>query len=166
MLDLQPRPNNALDVKGERVSQLVVGPAAARILQFAKFCAVGGSGTMVDMALLYFLASPNFFGIHATLAKICSAGGGMVNNFVWNELWTFRKQNEKRNPNGIVRRFLRFSAICGVGIGLAALFLHVLHSWLGWNLYLANVLTILIVTCWNFTMNTRFNWRATALEPR
>jgi hypothetical protein len=60
--------------------------------------------------------------------------------------------------HSVFHRFLLFNAICGIGIGLAVLLLHLFHTWLGWNLYLSNMLGIILVTCWNFGMNARFNW--------
>jgi len=36
--------------------------------------------------------------------------------------------------------------------------LRLFHSWMGWNLYLSNLLAIALVTFWNFGINARFNW--------
>lgn len=86
----------------------------------------------------------------------------MLNNFLWNELWTFRGfSGGSSTPLGVARRLVRFHAICGIGIGLAVFFLHLFHAWLGFNLYVANFLAIVLVTLWNFWMNALFNWRAT-----
>jgi len=85
----------------------------------------------------------------------------MLNNFLWNEIWTFRQAaGEQRRFSSIARRLLRFHAICGAGIGLAVLLLHTGHGVLGINLYAANLLAILLVTLWNYWLNARFNWRA------
>ena len=150
-----------------------------RLLQFIKFCCVGGSGLVVDMAILALLADPRFLGLNMALSKVLAAEVAMVNNFIWNELWTFRPhslapigaegrgegagssnpKSEIRNPkSGLLRRFLTFNAICGIGIALAVLFLHFFHTWLGWNLYASNFFAILLVTFWNFAMNIRLNW--------
>jgi hypothetical protein len=34
------------------------------------------------------------------------------------------------------------------------------------NLYLSNLLAIIVVTLWNFLMNARCNWRLPGLTPR
>jgi dolichol-phosphate mannosyltransferase len=181
-----------------------------RFIQFTKFCLVGGSGVFVDMGILYLLADPNRLGWNITLSKICAAEIAMINNFIWNELWTFRSlspstdvprsRERERVAEGRVRdvgeehsdveragvrsraaihqsqivnrqskiagRFILFNAICGIGIGLAVLLLHLFHSWLGWNVYLSNLLAILLVTCLNFGMNARFNWAASTFTER
>jgi putative flippase GtrA len=131
-----------------------------RIRQFVQFCVVGASGFIVDMAVLHFLAEPKWCGWNVTLSKICSAGAAMLNNFIWNELWTFRhSRGNIEKHTGVMRRLVWFYAICCIGIGLAVLFLNLFYSWLGFNLYVANFLAIVLVTVWNFWMNAIFNWR-------
>jgi dolichol-phosphate mannosyltransferase len=125
---------------------------------FIKFSAVGGGGVLVDMTVLYLLADPNTLAWNLTAAKVCSAEVALLNNFFWNEVWTFRRA-AKHAKAGLLRRLVGFHAICGIGIGLAVFFLHLFHTWLGLNVYLANLLAILLVTLWNFSMNAAFNWR-------
>jgi dolichol-phosphate mannosyltransferase len=127
---------------------------------------VGGSGLFVDMGILFLLADPKCLGLNITVSKVIAAETAMINNFVWNELWTFRhSRSDIRHSSfdlrsGLLRRFLLFNAICGIGIALAVLLLHLFHTFLGWNLYLSNLLAIILVTCWNFGMNARFNWQS------
>lgn len=149
---------------GVAVSQIF---CSARFAPFVKFCLVGGGGVFVDMGVLFLLSDPRCLGLNVTLGKILAAETAMANNFVWNELWTFRSplapsapvQVSALNQRGsVLRRFLLFNAICGIGIGLAVLLLHLFHTWLGWNLYLSNLFAIILVTCWNYSMNARLTW--------
>ena len=129
-----------------------------RLRQFVKFCLVGGSGVVVDMAVLHVLAV--WLGWNVALSKVGSAETAMLNNFLWNEVWTFQGPGTRPVKHaGVAGRLWRFHAICGVGIGLAVLFLHLFHTWLGFNLYVANLLAIGLVTLWNFGLNARCNWR-------
>jgi len=131
-----------------------------RLTQFLKFCIVGGTGVFVDMAFLYLLADPSQLGLDVTLSKLCAAQAAMINNFIWNELWTFRcEEGATQSRDGVLCRLLLFNGFCAIGIGLAVFLLHVFHTWLGWNLYLSNLLAIVLVTLWNFEMNARFNWK-------
>lgn len=134
--------------------------------RFAKFCMVGGSGVLVDMTLLYLLADPSRLGWNITLSKICAAELAMINNFTWNEHWTFRSPSSAGNrlPDRL-GRFLRFNSICGVGIGFAVLLLHLFHARLGWNLYLSNFAAVVLVTSWNYWVNARFNWSVVNSRP-
>jgi dolichol-phosphate mannosyltransferase len=130
-----------------------------RVFQFTKFCIVGGTGILVDMTVLFLLADPKTLALNITLSKVVAAEVAMLNNFVWNEVWTFKQKAQYSTHSGWFMRLLRFNAICGVGIALAVLFLNLFHTWMGWNLYLANLIAIVLVTIWNFGMNARFNWR-------
>ncbi len=136
-----------------------------RLGQFIKFCLVGGSGVLVDMAVLYVLADPKMLVWNVTLAKLCSAEAAMLNNFLWNELWTFKNSKAiETTKSGVIGRLVKFHAICGIGILLAVLLLHVFYTCLSINLYTANLLAIVLVTIWNFGMNAVFNWRVGTSE--
>jgi dolichol-phosphate mannosyltransferase len=131
-----------------------------RLIQFIKFCVVGGSGFLIDMAVLCLLADPRFLALNVTFSKLCAAETALASNFTWNELWTFRAPVAgSARRRGIVRRFLTFNAICGIGIGLAALLLNLFYFGLKWNLYVSNIAAIILVTFWNFGLNARFNWK-------
>ncbi len=148
--DISPQPANALTQ--DRFC------FCARLSQFLKFCVVGGSGTVVDMAVLYVLADPRSFGLNIGLSKLCAAEVALINNFVWNEMWTFKESTPGQVLRSRLRRLAVFNAICGAGIGFAVFLLYGFHTWLGWNLYFSNLLAIGIVTLWNFGMNAKFNW--------
>ncbi len=130
------------------------GPA-----QFMKFCVVGTTGLLVDMTILCLLADPRFLALNVSLSKVCAAEVAMINNFTWNEIWTFRPSVTRRgHKQGLLRRFLLFNVICAVGVGLAILLLYLFYIGLSWNLYLSNLLAIIVVTFWNFGLNAKFNW--------
>jgi putative flippase GtrA len=130
-----------------------------RVRRFLKFCVVGGSGVIVDTAVLHLLVQGCGWNIES--GKVCAAETALLSNFFWNELWTFRDlTGSDANLSGVTRRLLKFHLICGVGIAMAVVLLRLFYSWLGLNLYIANVLAILLVTLWNFFMNAAFNWSA------
>ena len=141
----------------ERFHQIV---RSAKLWQFVRFCLVGSSGVVVDMVALHFLAEPKWLGWNVSLAKVCAAEIAMLNNFVWNEVWTFRRADQNRQTaSHVLRRLLIFNLICGVGILWAVLLLNLFYRVAGWNLYLANFLAIVLVTLWNFWLNAKFNWK-------
>jgi dolichol-phosphate mannosyltransferase len=150
---------------------LSVSPQQLHARRFIKFCLVGGSGLVVDMIFLFLFSDPRCLGLGVVLSKILSAEVAMINNFIWNELWTFRqtagtgakREGVNSSRKDRVRRFIVFNTICGIGMGLAVFLLHMFHVRLGWNLYLANFLAIVLVTFWNFTLNAQFNWKGKKL---
>lgn len=127
--------------------------------RYAQFCVVGGSGVVVDMAVLHLLAAPGMLGWNISLSKVIAAEVAIVNNFLWNDLWTFHglvaEQDSWRQRFG---RFLKFNLICTAGIGLSVALLNAQVYWLHLNLYLANLISIIVVSLWNFFLNLRFGW--------
>jgi dolichol-phosphate mannosyltransferase len=129
-----------------------------RFSQFIKFCLVGGSGVIVDMLLLHFLADSKWLGWNVSLSKVCSAETAILSNFIGNEVWTFHAPDSNTVKYGRIFRFLKFNGICGIGICFAVLLLNLFYHWLDFNLYVSNFFAILLVTLWNFWMNAKFNW--------
>lgn len=127
--------------------------------RYGQFCLVGGSGVAVDMGVLWVLASPAMLGWNLSLSKVLAAEVAILNNFLWNELWTFRELSAvRKDRRARFRRLGRFNLICLAGIGWSVLLLNLLaYAW-GMNVYAANLVAIVIVSLWNYFMNLRFGW--------
>lgn len=70
--------------------------AGPLLRRYAQFCVVGATGMVVDMAVLHVLASAEQLGWNLSLSKVLAAEAGLINNFIWNELWTFRDRVSPR----------------------------------------------------------------------
>lgn len=53
---------------------------------------------VIDMGVLFLLADPRTLDLNVTLSKLCASEIAMINNFIWNELWTFRRSPSRRPP--------------------------------------------------------------------
>ncbi|CAA9509579.1 MAG: GtrA-like protein [uncultured Solirubrobacterales bacterium] len=62
-------------------------------LQLVKFCAVGGSGYVVN--LVVFTLALSVLGLHHLLAATVAFAIAVVNNFWWNRHWTFAARGER-----------------------------------------------------------------------
>ena len=130
--------------------------------RFLQFGLVGLSGVFVDMAILYLLSDVSTLGWGITRSKIISSEVAVINNFLWNDLWTFRDiSSQQVGWHKRIRRFLKFNFICLFGIILNILILNFLYNYLHINQYLANLIAIAIVTIWNFWFNLKLSWRVT-----
>lgn len=130
--------------------------------RYVQFCFVGGSGVLVDMGVLHLLVSGPGLGWNLSLSKALAAEVALINNFIWNELWTFRGWGARGEGwAGRLWRLAKFNLICATGIGWSVLLLEVQVRWLGMNLYLANLIAIVLVSVWNFWLSLRFGWRGT-----
>src|SRR5581483_1578432 len=128
--------------------------------KYIQFCLVGGSGLIVDMALLYLLASPKTLGLNLIASKAIAAEVAILNNFLCNDLWTFRRGEDALNPpKSRWSRCWNFNLGCLTGVALCVILLDIQVLYLGWNAYIANFLAILLVSAWNFLICSRIAWK-------
>jgi dolichol-phosphate mannosyltransferase len=127
--------------------------------RFVRFAAVGLSGVIVDMGLLYLLSDPTTLGWGLTRSKLIAAETAIVNNFFWNDIWTFGDRSALQSGlKARLRRFGSFQLICLAGVALNTLLLNLQFNLLGMNRYIANAVAIAVVTGWNFWLNSRLSW--------
>ncbi|MEO0488508.1 MAG: glycosyltransferase [Cyanobacteria bacterium P01_A01_bin.123] len=128
--------------------------------RFLRFGVVGFSGLAVDMAV-FFLLFGNL-GLGLTTSNILSAETAIINNFIWNDAWTFADFAKQQQGWGArFKRFIKFNTICLVGLVLNTLLLNLLFNVFGINAFLAKLIAIAIVTAWNFWLNLKLSWRST-----
>jgi dolichol-phosphate mannosyltransferase len=128
--------------------------------RFARFAVVGLSGVVVDMGLLFLLSDPTMLGWGLTRSKLIAAEVAIVNNFLWNDTWTFRDLSvHQRGFAQRLRRFGKFQLICLAGVLLNTLLLNLQFNLLHMNRYIANAVAIAAVTGWNFWLNLKVSWR-------
>jgi dolichol-phosphate mannosyltransferase len=134
------------------------------IKRFLQFGAVGLSGVFIDMTLLYLLSDPSTLGWGLTRSKIIASEVAILNNFFWNDAWTFADISQRQKGwQPRLKRLLKFNIICLAGLILNVLLLNLLFH-LGINRYIANLLAIAIVTIWNFYVNLKLSWRVTQVK--
>jgi dolichol-phosphate mannosyltransferase len=132
--------------------------------RYVRFGLVGVSGIVVDMGFLFLLADHRMLALNLSLSKAISAEIAIINNFVWNEMWTFGDISAVQNHWGSrLSRFAKFNLICLAGIGLSILLLNLQVRFVSLNVYLANLIAIVIVSFWNFGLNLKFGWRKSAV---
>lgn len=130
--------------------------------RFLRFGVVGLSGIFVDMAFLYLLSDPATLALPLTRSKIIAAELAIINNFLWNDIWTFKDISSKQpGKRPKIKRFLKFNLICLAGLILNVLFLNLFFNLFGLNRYLANLGAIALVTIWNYWLNLKLSWRST-----
>ncbi len=135
--------------------------------KFIRFGTVGFSGVFVDMTLFYLLHDTTTLGLGRNISKIIASELAIINNFVWNDIWTFAdiSSNQKRWCQRC-KRLLKFNIICLMGLTLNVLILNFLAEILHINDYLANLMAIAIVTFWNFWLNLKLSWRVTEVKNK
>lgn len=122
--------------------------------QLAKFCLVGASGYVVNLAVYALLLRA--FGVHYLPAAVCSFLVAVTNNYTWNRLWTFRDRR-----GHVAYQGMRFLVVSTAALGTNLAVLYVLVS-LGVGKLPAQALAIILVTPLNFAGNKLWSF---ALRP-
>lgn len=120
-------------------------------VQLAKFCAVGASGYVVNLAV--YTALLRGAGIHYLPAAICSFLVAVTNNYILNRIWTFRHQR-----GHVAYQGLRFLVVSTLALGANLLILDALVS-LGLGKIAAQAIAIVLVTPLNFVGNKLWSFR-------
>lgn len=125
--------------------------------RFVRFCLVGSTGVVVNMGVFWWLRGS---GLLDTLwAGAAAVESAILNNFLWNEIWTFRDRSALRPQlRDRLSRLVHFNLICGVGAAFHVAILWWLATKLDWNYLLANLLALAVVTLWNYGLNTTWTW--------
>jgi putative flippase GtrA len=136
--------------------------------RFIKFAIVGISGSVVDFGIFNLLST--LLGLSSTLSQAISFTLAVINNFIWNRIWTYPETRK----SGALKPFLQFGMVNVIGLGIRTLlFMGIepqmikLSAWalpnfsrpevIGHNLTLA--LVILIVMLWNYFANRYWTFK-------
>ena len=119
--------------------------------QLVKFCVVGASGYVVNLAVYAILL--RWAGLHYLAAAVCSFAVAVTNNYLLNRHWTFRGQRGHFAYQG-----LRFLVVSALALGANLICLRVLVA-LGLGKIVAQALAIVLVTPLNFVGNKLWSFR-------
>jgi dolichol-phosphate mannosyltransferase len=120
-----------------------------------KFGIVGISGIFVNMGVLYYLKE--YVGLYYLIAGFLAIELAILNNFIWNDLWTFR-QAYSLKLSSTWHRLILFHAVSAGGLVINMGILYLFTSVFGVYYLLSNLIGILIGFIWNFFVNRRITW--------
>jgi putative flippase GtrA len=152
--DLDERDYPAMTVKSSQVpidAEISVARVRAGMRkrknweQLAKFCAVGATGYLVNLAVYAFLL--DVVGLHYLSAAVGSFLVAVTNNYLWNRLWTFRAQR-----GAVAYQGVRFFVVSTAALLANLAVLEILVS-LGLGEFVAQAIAIVLVTPVNFVGN-------------
>ena len=137
----------------------------SRFKTFFKFAIVGVSGTLIDFIIYKSLII--FLGLSPATARFFSYECGTINNFIWNNKWTFR---DRQTNNSLLKRFFSFQLIGSGGLIISVVLTKILDVHFGngsITIYsvtfayntLYFLVTVPLVLIWNFTLNHFITWR-------
>jgi dolichol-phosphate mannosyltransferase len=119
--------------------------------ELVKFCVVGASGYVVNLAVYTLLLKAA--GFHYVPAAIGSFLVAVTNNYLWNRTWTFRHQR-----GHLVLQGMRFLVVSTIALGANLVVLHLLVR-AGLGEVVAQAIAIVLVTPVNFVGNKLWSFR-------
>ena len=119
--------------------------------QLVKFCVVGAIGYAVNLVVYTLLLKGA--GFHYVPAAIGSFLVAVTNNYLWNRVWTFRRQR-----GSVVLQGARFFVVSVLALGANLVVLHLLVQ-AGLGEVLAQAIAIVLVTPVNFVGNKLWSFR-------
>jgi dolichol-phosphate mannosyltransferase len=120
-----------------------------------KFGIVGLTGIVVNMGVLWYLKEYAQF--YLLLASFIAIELSILNNFLWNDLWTFRSTDEKKLSSRW-HRLLAFNLVSAGGVVINMGLLYLLTNAFGVYYLVSNMIGILVAFAWNFFVNRRVTW--------
>ena len=128
------------------------------LLQFVKFGLVGVSNTLVYYACYSVLVH---FGCHYALANGIGFVISVLNSYLWNSLFVFKK-GEGRKRSSAATLAKTFVSYALTGLLLQTLLLHLLIDVAGLSKYVAPLLCVCVTTPLNFLLNKFWSFREKA----
>ena len=119
--------------------------------QLGRFCVVGLSGYLINLAVYAFLQA--VVGVHYLPAAVGSFLVAVASNYTWNRLWTFRGQR-----GNVAYQGLRFLVVSTAALVANLVVLYVLVK-AGLGAIPAQAIAIIVVTPLNFIGNKLWSFR-------
>jgi len=107
------------------------------------------------MGLLYALTE--VAGLYYLVSAAIAIEVSIVNNFIWNDAWTFKSARDLRLERKI-SRFGSFQAVSVGGLVINMVILYLLADVAGIYYLVANLVGILIAFAWNYGVNRHLTW--------
>lgn len=121
------------------------------LLLFVKYGLIGVTGATLDF--LFFALFTRIFGVNYLISNVFSVSIGIINNFILNIFFNFKLKDK------LLVRFIKFYSIGIFGLLISSGFLFALVSFLNVGALTAKLLTIVVVTIVQYSLNKRISFK-------
>jgi dolichol-phosphate mannosyltransferase len=126
----------------------------ANWLQLVQFGTVGASGFIVNTVVYVVLLRK--VGLHYLPSSFCAFCVAVMNNFMWNRLWTFR---HRKDASHAAFQAMRFLVVSSIAYGLNAAFLTLFVEQFGIGKVVAQLVAVTLVMPVSFLGNKLWSFR-------
>lgn len=121
--------------------------------QAAKYYAVGASGVLVNLGLLFYLTE--FVGLWYFLSYALAISASITTNFILNKFWTFR---DSINSQRTIVMYVKFASVSLLGMAIQLGTVYLLVESLSVYYMIAALVSISIAGAVNFVINRRWTF--------
>ena len=125
-----------------------------KLRRFIKFCVVGSTGVFVNMFFLWFFTE--IAGLFYVISSPIAVELAIINNFIWNNFWTFR---QSKNKSQLLVKLGKFNIVSIGGLLINVGILLVLTEFFQLYYLISNLGGILVAMLWNYLANVNWTWR-------
>ncbi len=126
------------------------------VTRFLKYCLVGASGVLVNMALLWLFTE--LVGLYYLVSSAIAVEISIVTNFTLNDFITFRDRRAGGRAQ-FLTRLAKFNAVSLAGLVVNVGILWLLTSIFGVYYLISNLFGIAAATLWNYLVNLWWTWK-------
>ena len=119
----------------------------------AKYYAIGASGILVNLGLLYYLTE--YVGLWYFLSYALAISVSITSNFILNKFWTFRDSIDSQKT---IVMYVKFVSVSMLGMAIQLGSIYVLVESLTVYYMLAALISICIAGAINFIINRRWTF--------
>lgn len=121
--------------------------------QAAKYYAVGASGVLVNLGLLFYLTE--YVGLWYFLSYSVAISASITSNFILNKFWTFR---DSMNSQRTIVMYVKFVSVSMLGMAIQLGSVYLLVESLTIYYMVAALISICIAGAINFMINRRWTF--------
>lgn len=121
-----------------------------KFIQFAKFCLVGLTNTVIGLGIYYFLL---WFGVNYLISNAASWVISVLNAFYWNNKYVFK--NESSWLYSLLKTYVSY----GFSFLLGLVLLYIFVEWCSISKILAPLLILIVTIPVNFLLNKFWTFR-------
>jgi dolichol-phosphate mannosyltransferase len=137
------------------ISRLKDSQEGARMI---RFYIVGASGIGVCLGILWLLTEKVH--VYYVLSNAIGFELSVINNFVWNEKWTFKDRVENRSMWQMrLKRLLQYNSVSVFTLLLNTAILFGLTHFLGLYYMISAIVGILVAAVFNYGINSTVTWK-------
>ena len=134
----------------------------SRVRRLIRFCLVGASGVMVNLAVLVLLVQ--VFSVNPPIAYAVALEVSIISNFCLNHLYTFRaaitspKSQRHDSIPTLFNKLIRYNLITLGGAAISFAVFYLFYK-LGLHYIPSDLIAIIAATAWNYYMSVKIVWK-------